>query len=474
MAITKELYENYMRNRLVEMSKDTASNIVAIFDDRLDDVSESELKTIIPYYLIDKDDNEKLNAVCDIFQQAHDRLNLKYMPLSSFSLDGIKRAWYQLHQNYCTIHVQTAVGVSLSRKRQLPMISWVETEPIVFYYDNPAIISCETVKNVPLQTYATPENITTVANSPVLSFLADNKFYAIKDYITESSKIPTLTPLNWNDLLMAESLKDIKQRKWRRMKNLGFNIDKLPLQACYLLLKSRPHVTNQFFSRMVQTVQSLYKTACKQHQFDAFNWLVDCKGVSKYKEFLTHYIMLQSPDIQEPWKPERQNYHYHNERVIKDLINMNHTLKQRLDLHAFTVKAIDKHHDLLVDTINKKEAAKRDADGPFPVDIYKPFYDVIDKYPGFSEFKILTLPSQLYEEGKRQHNCVASYTDYCYSETSLIMTCDYKDEHVTVEINMNDQYQYYIGQCYAACNAHCSDDIYNLVQNLVDFVNTYL
>lgn len=28
MTITKELFENYMRNRLVEMSKDTASNIV--------------------------------------------------------------------------------------------------------------------------------------------------------------------------------------------------------------------------------------------------------------------------------------------------------------------------------------------------------------------------------------------------------------------------------------------------------------
>ena len=150
---------------------------------------------------------------------------------------------------------------------------------------------------------------------------------------------------------------------------------------------------------------------------------------------------------------------YEFDFFIDDYVEMAMELKEKIDIKAGK-KKIRKLHDEYAERLLKKKHRGKIKIPETPLKYLK-----LPK-----EFILLDTPAALYQEQKRQHNCVSSYIGRIENGSCIIYSADINGEHVTIEIRYRKtrgKYTFIVPQCLKMWNEYCSEETLKYVKEQV-------
>ena len=145
--------------------------------------------------------------------------------------------------------------------------------------------------------------------------------------------------------------------------------------------------------------------------------------------------------------------------LIGDYIEMAMELKEKIDIKAGK-KKIRRLHDEYAERLLKKKHRGKIKIPETPLKYLK-----LPK-----EFILLDTPGVLYQEQKRQHNCVSSYIGRIEKGSCIIYAAEVNGEHVTIEIRYRKargKYIFIVPQCLKMWNEYCSKETLEYVKEQV-------
>lgn len=145
--------------------------------------------------------------------------------------------------------------------------------------------------------------------------------------------------------------------------------------------------------------------------------------------------------------------------LIYDYVEMAMELKEKIDIKVGK-KKIRRLHDEYAERLLKKKHRGKIKIPETPLKHLK-----LSK-----EFILLDTPGALYQEQKRQHNCVSSYIGRIENGSCIIYSADINGEHVTIEIRCRKtrgKYTFIVPQCLKMWNEYCSKETLEYVKEQV-------
>lgn len=150
---------------------------------------------------------------------------------------------------------------------------------------------------------------------------------------------------------------------------------------------------------------------------------------------------------------------YEFDFLIDDYVAMAMELKEKIDIKAGKKKMLNLHDEYAERLLKKKHRGKiKIPETPLK-------YLKLPK-----EFILLDTPGALYQEQKRQHNCVSSYIGRIENGSCIIYSADINGEHVTIEIRYRKtrgKYTFIVPQCLKMWNECCSEETLKYVKEQV-------
>lgn len=292
--------------------------------------------------------------------------------------------------------------------------------------------------------------MTNLKNDYLLNRFIDNKFFALADYMREAQQYFDNTPyqdaqvsIDWNELLNAKSLNDIKLTKWKRLQKFDLNLKKFSVFELIALKNIRPYIRWEYFYRIAQMVRKNQVSAHLDPRYFMQNVFVfQCQSAVR----LT---------------------------LASDTIRLAKLLDIRLDCQFTSLNGLQRLHDDLSTEYQNNVAKIKYKNVPiFNSERFEP---IIKACQDDDRFFAIRTPRQLFQEGAKQHHCVASYADSCIRQDCLIIAGLLNGQRVTIEVKTfkcHNKTFFYANQIQLAFNHAASKQTENDVYALLNNVNT--
>lgn len=145
------------------------------------------------------------------------------------------------------------------------------------------------------------------------------------------------------------------------------------------------------------------------------------------------------------------SYYY----IIDDYIDMAIELGEKINLKE-RKRNILQLHDYYCDKITAKKVAQGRKKLQIPETPLK-YLELPDNYKKLERY------NEFVSEGKKQHNCVASYISDVEDGECMIFSATVNDERLTIEIR-ETKTSFKINQCLKSCNERCLSETFKIVK----------
>ncbi len=294
----------------------------------------------------------------------------------------------------------------------------------------------------------------TLRKELIVQLMVDAKYYAVIDYLSELERVEAdMKSINryvsremhvnlaWRDLLSAKSMKEIKSTKWKRICALNVNAGKMNVFQLNAIKNLRPYITWEQTDRIIQALRngSGYSTDPRMFAEIVFPALANDNDV-RYD--------------------------------IWDVLKMSKDLGRRVDIHPVTRATVTNLHDRVMVDHRAYQARQKYSGEKNNLKIAEVFQPIVDAVSDDERYEVITLATELIEEGAAMNHCVGSYVDSVNDGDCLIARGRLNNEHVTIEFRYDRKEDIlYAKQVQMKHNQKPSQETMNDVYDLLNIVN---
>lgn len=200
----------------------------------------------------------------------------------------------------------------------------------------------------------------------------------------------------------------------------------------YAMMKLLPYMTQEAIARVLQKKKTVYMCHIGRQRYKLLYILYSA---------VYDVQLLDNPLLCDALRDE-----YNDKHIRLDNIN----------------QTINRHN------IRYYDESQYQTAGKFVIRSNTKFKKLIDNMP--DEFELIRTPKRLTEEGKRQHNCVAQYSDRIDNDGCMIYSTVYNNNRHTIEIAFSKN-KYVIRQCLKACNVCADSGLHSKLREIIAKIN---
>lgn len=247
--------------------------------------------------------------------------------------------------------------------------------------------------------------------------------YIWKDFVADSF----FPPVRLTEMCLYHNKKDYLEKTFS-LSCLPKSVNKLPLNQSYAICCALKYIKPE--------QQQLIFTL--KYDFNLEYNIDKRKRKSIATSYLKELLSARLVDI--------------NSSVISDYIDFSLQQCRPVDILVGKRKIINLHNEITEEIIRKSNMHSKITIPETPLKYLK--------LP--EEFVLLKTQKALINEGKINCNCVGGYGKKIISGKCVVYSANIQNEHLTIEIRfrkIKNTYEFYVAQCYKACNKSCSPDI---------------